>query len=234
MNMLLSTVKLDVRLQARSQLYAIGVFVAVLLGFAGRFVVHPEYAGRVLAVFYLTGIGSTTYMFGASLLLLEKGEGTLQALRTTPLTSTAYLLSKVITLTTFAMLESVIVLVVAFWGIHLNPVPMIFGVACLGAFYTLVGLGQAASKNSITAFLFPGAVIVTAILQLPMFHVITGPFPLWYVLPTQGPMLLMLGGSEPLENWQWVYAIVMSMVSILWAFWWAKSRFADLVKLQEG
>jgi len=61
---------------------------------AGRFFVHPDYAGRLLAVFYLRGLGSTTYMIGASLVLLEKSGGTLQALRITPLTSTPGDLSK--------------------------------------------------------------------------------------------------------------------------------------------
>ena len=67
MSRLLATVKLDVRLQARSKLYAIGIFVAILLGLAGRFFVHPDYAGRLLAVFFLTGLGGTTYFFGSGL-----------------------------------------------------------------------------------------------------------------------------------------------------------------------
>ena len=117
MSLLLATLKLDVRLQARSKLYAIGIVVAILLGLAGRFFVHPDYAGKLLAVFYLAGLGSTTYMFSASLVLLEKSQGTLLALRTTPLTSTAYIASKVITLTSFAALESAIVYAIAFFGV---------------------------------------------------------------------------------------------------------------------
>lgn len=234
MSLLVATLKLDVRLQARSKLYAIGIFVAILVGLLGRYFVHPDYAGRVLAVFYLAVLGGTTYFFGASLLLLEKSEGTLQALRTTPLTSTAYIASKVITLTTFAVFESVIVYVVAFSGVPLNPVPMIFGVVCLGVLYTLVGLGQVASYDSVTAFLFPGAVVVTLLMELPMFYVITGPDPVWYFFPTQGSLLLMLGATETLEVWQWSYAIVVSLVSNLLAYWWAKRRFSNFLALQEG
>ncbi len=114
MSLLLASLKLDVKLQARSKLYAIGIFVAILLGLVGRFCIHSDYAGRLLAVFYLAGLGGTTYFFGASLVLLEKSEGTLQALRTSPLTSTAYIASKVMTLTSFALLESAIVYAVAF------------------------------------------------------------------------------------------------------------------------
>ena len=251
MSLLFATLKLDVRLQARSKLYAIGIVVALLLGLAGRFFVHPDYAGRLLAVFFLTGLGGTTYMIGASLVLLEKSAGTLQALRTTPLTSTTYIASKVMTLTSFAVLESAIVYVVAFYGVPLNPVPMIFGVVCLGVLYTLVGLGQVASHDSVTAFLFPGAMLVMGVLQFPIFYVIAprefamlwppsmpirdaGQALLWYLHPTQGSMLLMLGATETLKVWQWAYAIVVSLVSIVLAFWWAKRRFARFIELQEG
>lgn len=234
MSLLLANLKLDVRLQSRSKLYTIGIFVAILVGLAGRFFVHPDYAGRLLAVFYLAGLGSTTYMIAASLVLMDKSEGTLEALRTTPLTSTAYITSKVITLTTFATFESAIVYAVGFSGGPVNPVPMMFGVICLGVIYTLVGLGQVASHNSVTAFLFPDAVIVTGIMELPAFHVITGPLPIWYLIPTQGSLLLMLGATEVLEFWQWAYALVVSLVSIVLAFWWAKRRFARFIALQEG
>ena len=162
MTLLLATLKLDVRLQSRSKLYAIGVFVAVLLGLAGRFFVHPDYAGRLLAVFFLTGLGGTTYFFAASLVLLEKSEGTLQALRTTPLTSTAYITSKVMTLTSFAVIESVIVYAVAFYEAPLDLFPMFCGVVSLGVLYTLVGLGQVASHDSVTSFLFPGQTLSRA------------------------------------------------------------------------
>ena len=234
MSLLLATLKLDVRLQARSKLYALGIAAAILMGLAGRFFVHPDYAGRLLAVFYLTGIGGTTYFFGASLVLLEKSEGTLQALRTTPLTCTAYIASKVITLTCFAAIESAIVYVVAFFGVPLNVFPMTFGVVVLGVLYTLIGLGHVASYDSVTAFLFPGAVIITGIMQSPIFFVIAGPFPAWYLIPTQGSMLLMLGATQTLEIWQWVYAIVVSLVAIVLAFWWAKRRFVRFIALQEG
>ncbi|MEO1982450.1 MAG: hypothetical protein ABGZ24_18230 [Fuerstiella sp.] len=234
MSLLLATLKLDVQLQTRSRLYAIGIGVAMILGFLARFFVHPDYAGKCLAVFFLGGVGGTIYMMSASLVLLEKSAGTLQALRTTPLTSTAYIASKVITLTSFAMLESALFYCVAFFEVPLNPLPLLFGVAVLGVVYTLVGLGQVASHDSVTAFLFPGALLITGVLQLPVFSVIAGPSPFWYFIPTQASLLLMLGATESLENWQWAYAAVVSPVSILLAFWWAREQFSRFIALQEG
>ena len=84
MSRLASVLRLDVRLQARSRLYAIGIVVSVLMGLAGRFLFEPNSARLVLPIFYLLGIGGTTFMFGSSMLLLEKSQGTLQALRVSP------------------------------------------------------------------------------------------------------------------------------------------------------
>lgn len=234
MNPFLATITLDVRLQSRSKLYVIGIGVAIVMGLLARYFIHPDYAGRVLAVFFITGMGSTTYMMSASLVLLEKSQGTLLALRTTPLTSTAYIASKVMTLTAFALLESAIFFVVAFHDVPVNPIPLLLGVVCLGVLFTLVGLGQVATHDSVTAFLFPGAVIVTLVLELPALYVIAGPSPLWYLIPSHGSLLMMLGATEMLDAWQWGYALVVSSVAIVLAFWWAKNQFARFVGLQKG
>ena len=131
MSLLSATLRLDVRIQARSRLYAIGIAVAVVLGMVARYVFDDPQAGRVLATLYLLGIGGTTYIYGASLLLLEKSQGTLQALRATPLTSNAYIGSKAVTLTTFALVESVIIYVIGFPGVEVRLWSLVLGVAIL-------------------------------------------------------------------------------------------------------
>lgn len=234
MSLLAPTIKLDIQLQSKNKLYAIGIFVALLFGLVGRFFADADYAGQVLSTFFLTGLGGTTYMMSASLVLLEKSQGTIHALRTTPLTSTVYIVSKVITLTSFAVVESAIVYFVSFAGVPLNPFPLILGVVLLGIFYTLVGLGQVASHNSVTAFLLPGAVLVSAILQLPVFYVIAGPQLIWYLIPTHGSLLLMLGATTSLTAWQWAYALLVSFASIGILFWWTKRRFAICIGFQKG
>jgi fluoroquinolone transport system permease protein len=128
-----ATLRLDVRLQARSRLYVIGLFVAVLLGLALRALVPPEHVGRGLAAFYVLGLGGTTFMFGASMLLLERGEGTLAALRTTPLTPRDYVASKVLTLTGFALVESAVVFGLAARDLPPRPGLLVLGALVLGA-----------------------------------------------------------------------------------------------------
>jgi hypothetical protein len=223
---------LDLRLQARSRLYHIGIFVAVVMGLAVRFYVPRPALGRALAVFYLAGIGGTTYMFGAGMVLLEKSERTLAALRVTSLVAPTYLASKVLTLAGFATVEGVIVLVVGAGGPPLSPVPLLAGIAVLGVLYTLIGVGQVASYDSVTSFIFPGVLIVSLVLELPFLYVLgVQPSLPFYLVPTQAPVLLMLGAFEPLRAWQWAYAVGVSVVGIGAAYAFALARFGSHIRL---
>jgi fluoroquinolone transport system permease protein len=56
---------------------------------------------------------------------------------------------------------------------------------------------------------------------------------LWYLIPTQGPMLLILAAFEPLEPWQWGYAVGMSMAAMAASAWWARRRFSRFVQLAD-
>lgn len=226
MNHLSAAVSLDVRLQARNSLYSIGVAVALMFGIAARFLVPVDLTGRVLSAFYLVAVGGTTYMFGASMVLLEKGERTMEALRTSPLTAREYIASKALTLSAFALVEAVIVVLVVGRGAIESPAPLVVGVLVLGVCYTLVGIGQVTPYRSVTSFLFPGAVVVSLVLQLPIFHVAgMGPTLLWYVIPTQAPLLLIMGAFEPLQPWQWLYAIGVSVAAVWASYAFARARF---------
>jgi len=222
-------------MQSRAKLYTIGVGVAVAVGLLARFLVDLDAAGRVLVAFYLLGLGGTTYMFGGALVLLEKSEGTLHALRVTPLTSRRYLASKTLTLTTFAVIESAIVYGIAFLDVPANPAILLVGVVAMGVFYTLIGLAYVAPHDAVTTFLVPGTFLIVGTLQLPVFYLLeVGPPTLWYLIPSQGSLLIMLGAFEPLEVWQWVYAVTMTAGTIAAAGFWARRRFRRFIRLQEG
>lgn len=230
-----STLGLDVRQQGRSQLYVVGFGVALAMGLMGRFLIPASWLGRALPIFYLLGIGGTTYMFGASMVLLDKTEGTLDALRVTPLRVEEYLGSKALSLTSFALLESGVVYLVAGGWEAVTPLPLFAGAAVLGSSLTCMGMGQVASHDSVTSFLVPGAVFVSLVVQLPVFYALDiGPSVLWYCTPTQGPMLLMLAGSESLTCLQWVYAVLVSLALMTGSYAYARLRFGDHLHLQRA
>jgi fluoroquinolone transport system permease protein len=219
---------LDTRLQARNKLYHIGIALAIALGFAGRSLFEPATLGLVLPVFYLLFLGGTTYMFGASMVILERGERTLDAARVTPLRVGEYFASKVLTLTGFALLESVIILLIALGGNGFNLSLLVAGIVTMSVFYTLLGIGQVAPHDSVTDFLVPGAMIVMVVLQLPLFHVVgVWPSPFWYLVPTLAPLVLMEGAFRPLATWEWVYALTYSVLSIWATYRFARARFAS-------
>ena len=235
MSRLLSTVQLDMKLQSRNRLYVIGVFMAVMLGLMVRFLIPAEHAGRGLAAFYVLGLGGTTFMFGASMLLLEKADRTLQALQTSMITTADYVGSKVLTLTVFAMVESLIVYAIAARGVPTHFGWLLLGMAVLGAFYTLVGLGLSSRYDAVTRFLLPTGTIVAMILQLPFLSLIgVGPDWLWSLIPTMAPLLFLQAAFEPLATWQWVYAAVMSTAMLAGAWWFCRQQIRLWIRLPEG
>lgn len=195
MKRLWPTVQLDVLLQARSGLYLIGVCMAIVLGLALRFLFTPSQLPTAMTAFFVLAVGGTTMMFGASMLLLEKSQGTLSALRVTPIKSKDYIMSKLITLTLFASMESAIALVISGARAPQEPLLLVLGIFGLGSIYALVGLILAVPHQSVTQFLFPGAAFGSVLLQLPVLALWKiGPTWLWWLIPTTAPMQLILGG----------------------------------------
>ena len=211
---LISAMRLDVRLQARSQLYRIGLGVAVVLGLLIRFLLPEAVRGPALAAFFFLAIGGTTFMFSAVMLLWDRSENTLAALRVSPMDASTYIVSKTVTLSTFALVEAAVVYVVGGgWGVPVGP--LVLGVMALGVLYTLVGLAQVAPHDSVTAFVMPGGVVTTLILQLPVFYLFDiGPPILWHVIPSMPALLLMRAADLDLAPGQWGYVGVGTAAAI--------------------
>ena len=234
MSALAATLRLDVTVQARSLLYAVGIAVAVIMGLLVRFLIGPHYAAVGVPTVYLLGLGGTAYIFGASQVLMEKSQRTIDALRISPLTVDQYLTSKLVTLVAFATIEGVIVQAIGFWGVSFNLPLLAAGIVSLGLMNTLVGLGQVASHSSVLSFLMPGAALVGSVMQWPFLGALgIGPWWVYYVIPTNGPFLLMRGAFSPLAPWQWGYAVGMSLVTIAALALWTRRRLHTHLRLQQ-
>ncbi len=215
MKRLLSTVLLDMKVQGRNRLYVIGIAVALVIGLPMGQLFETDTIRIILPALFLGSLGGTTYMFVAGMVLFEKSERTNDALSVTPLGRRDYILSKMITLTAFATVESVIVLVTAFGVRGFNAAILAAGVLSMGALFTLIGLAQVARYHSVTEFLVPGAIVVNAVMELPVVHILNiFPSPLWYLIPTQAQVLLMKGALQPIPTWEWVYAIGYTIVAM--------------------
>ena len=205
---LAATVRLDLRLQLRN-----GFYYAVAFVLACWFLLLTRLPaidwGYVLPAVVFGNLVMVNFYFVAGLVLLEKGEGTLEAQVVTPLADWEYLASKTATLTALSLVEQVVIV----WSAHGGGFavgPLVAGIVLAAILYTLAGFLLIARYRSINEFMFP-SVLFTAVLSLPMLHY----FGLWdtgllYLHPLTAPLVLLAGAFRPIPSWQWAYGLLYS------------------------
>ena len=208
MHRLAATVRLDLRLQWRNGFYYVVAFVL-----ACWFVLLTRLPaidwGYVLPAVVFGNLVMVNFYFIAGLVLLEKGEGTLEAQVVTPLADWEYLVSKTGTLTALSLVEQVVIV----WSAHGGGFavgPLVAGIVLAAILYTLVGFLLIARYRSINEYMFP-SVLFTAVLSLPMLHY----FGLWdtwllHLHPFTAPLVLLAGAFRPMPPWQWAYGVLYS------------------------
>jgi fluoroquinolone transport system permease protein len=232
MKRLTSTLQLDATVQVRNKLYHISIGLVFLLVVMLRQLFPHEAMGQVMPAWFLGAIAPTTYFFVAGLLLFDKGERTLDVLTITPLRTHEYLSSKLVTLTALAMTESLLTVVLAY-GFGFNLPLLLAGIAAMGAIYTLFGLIVVVRYASISDFLMP-SIMYNAVLELPFLHYFgIWETPLFYLWPTQPPLLLMKAAFVPVPTWQIIYGLAGSAVVIGLVYWWSYRAFEHFIIRQE-
>ncbi len=224
-----STIKTDVVVQVRNRLYAIGIGVGVLLAVLLAWLAGADHLPRVVPATLLLFVGGTALFYVAGMIIFERDEGTLHAVIVSPLRTSEYLWSKIITLSLLATLESVTIvggamLILSLFGAVPWPnVPLLLvGILAIGVIYTLMGIVMIVRYRKITDFLIPVAVIV-GVLQLPFLHFLgLVEHPVFLIIPTSAPTMLMQGAFIPLAAWEWIYGIVYTAAMIgiftVWAY----------------
>ena len=208
MHALAATLSLDFRLQARNGFYYAVAFVLVCWFVLLTLLPAIDW-GYVLPAVVFGNLVMVNFYFVAGLVLLEKGEGTLEAQVVTPLADWEYLASKTATLTALSLVEQVVIV----WSAHGGGFaggPLVAGIVLAAVLYTLVGFLLIARYRSINEFMFP-SILFTAVLSLPMLHY----FGLWdtwllYLHPLTAPLVLLKGAFGPVPSWQWAYGLLYS------------------------
>lgn len=233
MRRLAATLRLDLRLQVRNHLYLFTALTTLLLLTVLRQLVPREVLEEVFPPLLFLWLGSTTLMFVAAQVLFEKGEGTLSAVTVSPLRTLEYLVSKLLTLTSLATVESLALLFFSY-GTNVNLPLLLLGVVGLAALYTLVGLILVVRYDSVTHFLMTSPLYLTP-LCVPALG-LTGLWdsPFLYLWPTQGPLLLLEGAFQDVAAWQVGYALVWTALSLVGLVVWAERAFYRHVILKAG
>jgi fluoroquinolone transport system permease protein len=232
---LFATMRRDVTLQIRYRLYAVSVFVVLVWGVLLSLlpVAARTETAMVVPAFVVFNLIVTTFYFVGALVLLERDEGMLSAIVTTPLRDAEYLLSKVITLTALAVAESLLVVVLLF-GVRFRWDLLLAGTAFLGALYVLAGFLAVARHDSLNEWLLP-SVPVVMFLMLPLLaHFGLVDRRLFWFHPAAPGLLLLQAACAPSSNGEIAYGVLGSLAWLGAGFTWARRRFDRFVVRAAG
>lgn len=229
MTRLASALRLELTLQVRQRFLHAAVFsgliwLAVLLPMAQT--LRPVAEPYVL----LGDVSVIGFFFVAGTVFFEKQERTLAAVIATPLRFGEYLTAK---LTLLVLISLVVAFAVATagGGFGYHPMPLAAGVLLATVVMLLVGFVTSLPFASISNW-FLTASIPLAVLNLPiLYYSGVWPHPMLYLLPTQGPLLLLGAAFDQvrLASWQAGYALVYPAVCIAGLCWAAKTMFGRYV-----
>jgi fluoroquinolone transport system permease protein len=232
MSRLVTAMKGDVRLQVRNGFYWAAGFVA-LYTILLLSLLNAETLEWIIPPFVFSNLLMNTFYFIGGLVLLEKAEGTLEAQVVTPLRTSEYLASKIVTLTALAILENLAIVGLTF-GLGVRIVPLVAGMLLAGPVYALLGFAAVARYDSINEYLFPSFIYAT--LLAPPLLAYFGVWDGWWIFlhPLQPALVLMEGAVRPLGAGEWAYGLLGSVAWIVPAFLWSRRAFHRFVIVKEG
>ncbi|HCR71566.1 MAG TPA: ABC transporter permease [Anaerolineae bacterium] len=232
MNRLLSTARWDVSLQYRNGFYFVSAFVAVFFIILLRQFPSVDWSYWWPAI--ITGnLTINAFYFMAGIVLLEKGEGTLEAQVITPLRPWEILTSKVLTLGLLSLFETLLIIVLV-QGVNFNWFLLVTSIVFYIAMLALYGFFVVARYDSISEFILP-SVVWTLGFSLPLLYY----FDIWrnpimFLHPLQAILILIQSSFASVPTWQIVYGI---SYSILWtgiALYFSLRAFHKFVVVKEG
>jgi fluoroquinolone transport system permease protein len=211
MRRLLATIRCDVTLQLRHGFYYATAFVLICcVAVVSR--IPSLNLSWLLPALVLGNLLLNTFYFIGGLILLEKGEGTLEAQVVTPLRTWEYLASKVGTLVLLGLIENTVI-VMLFVGLNFNLLPLAASLILTAMLYCLAGIIAVVRYASINEYLMP-SVLYTSLLSAPLLpYLIQWDTRLLYLHPLQATLLLAQAAFQPVARWQVVYG---ALYSALW------------------
>lgn len=235
-NRLVSTLRWEFMLQFRQGLIYAALFVTAIWSILLSQLPSVA-AGWLLPFVLFVDVSIFGFFFMAGMLYLEKDDGVLEALVTTPLRTRDYLLAKIISLTLLSVAVSAVIVAIATFVVGALPVNwlmLVLGVALNSWFLTMAGFVLAVRFDSISDFIL-AALVVFIPFQIPLLDFFgIWESPLVYLVPTQPTMLLIEAALRPIPVWQVLYALGYLAVAIPLVMWWAGRAFERFVVKSAG
>lgn len=228
---LLAALKHDFRFQFRQGFYH--VYLVLTLLYIGGLYLLPEQARQALAIFIIFIDPSVLgFFFIGGLIMLERGQDTLESLFVTPLRIGEYIAAKLISLTTIALIASFTIMLSLF-GFNFNPFALFAGVTLTSIFFTLFGIIVASYTRTVNGYLITSG-LVTPIFFVPFLHYIGFSSPLYYIFPTKGALILLEAMFTPQGAGPTIYAMVSLPLFCGLIYLAAHSRFKKAILLRIG
>jgi fluoroquinolone transport system permease protein len=185
-------VRQDITLQYRYGIYAayavvVVLYVGILLSARERL---PDWATAFIIFSDPAALG---FFFLGALMMLERSEGVRVALATTPLSPTDYLWAKMLTLTGFALVACLALILAHGSG---NLVLLFAAVALTSIQFIGIGVPIALRFRTVSGYLMGSAGFLTPVIA-PAFLALLDPFPLWLaIIPSVSQLRLMLVATD--------------------------------------
>lgn len=239
MNRLSTLIKFEFQLQWKYGLMPAGVLMSgmwlLILSF------FPASAMTVAVPLVLLGdLATMGYMFIASMIYFEKGQGSIHAMMVTPIAIKEYIRSKLIALLIYIVCVSFIVVqgISSFKGLNPNYVYLILSIVFTAVLHMLLGVLFSAKFDSFTDFLFPTGLIFM-FLMIPMISFFKIPAIqfmeiFYYLWPTHGLILMLRAIFAPISGLQLAYAVIYNSLIIVWLYKSSIKAFNQEVVGREG
>lgn len=213
MNRLSTLVKFEFKLQWEYGLIVAGLLMSTMWLLMLSFFPASSMAVAIPLVL-LSDLATMGYMFIASMIYFEKGQGSIHVMMVTPVSIKEYLQSKIIALLIYVMGVSFIVVqgISIIKGLSPHYGFLVISIMMTAIVHMLLGVLFAAKFNSFSSFLFPTGLIFM-VLMIPMLGFLNIPElqfmeALYYLWPTHGLILLLRGIYISLSSWQVIYALL--------------------------
>jgi fluoroquinolone transport system permease protein len=232
MRRLAACIRADLYLQVRYGFYA--VYAIVTAAYILLLKQAPLGSLKILVPMIVFSDPSMLgFFFIGGLVLLEKGENTLEYITATPLRIGEYLISKMISLSILALLASFAVTLFSYPS-NVHKAQLGIGIVLTSFFFILVGFIAVARFRTVNEYILSSIIYVT-FLFLPLLDY----FGLWrswifYIFPTQAALVLIGGAFQPMELWRMAYGIGSLLLWIALAFPLAYRSFYRFIILKEG
>jgi fluoroquinolone transport system permease protein len=234
MTRLASALRLELTLQVRQRFLHAAIFSG-LIWLAVLLPMSRSLRGVAEPYILLGDISIIGFFFVAGTVFFEKQQRTLGAVISTPLRFAEYLTAKLTVLLMISLFVAVVVATIT-RGSGYDLAEMVLGVVFGTVLMLLVGFIASLPFGSISDW-FLAATIPLAVMNLPvLYYSGVWPNPVLYLLPTQGPLLLLGAAFDQvaLAPGQVGYALVYPAACVAGLSWAAKAMFGRYVIAKSG